>query len=191
MGIIPICIMFNIKNWFNMRKPYIFIALALIITTLLILYDKLGGFNDPEISFIPIRSYLLAGNFFNGRTSDPKLEELFNDMRNVKNNENINGPLVIVWYEVPDSSKDSIQLFVGLEIIQEDHFPDHLDSLYLEMNGLVRASIKKHAMVMPSPSVIIDEIKEYADNQQYELQNLVIDKYLSDTLVYTETPLKF
>ena len=174
-----------------MRKPYIFIALALIITTLLILYDKLGGFNDPELSFKPVKNYLLAGNFFNGRTSDPELEELFNDMRNVKNNENINGPLVIVWYEVPDSSKDSIQLFVGIEILHEDHFPGHLDSLHLEMNGVVRASIKKHAMVMPSPSVIIDEIKEYADNQYYKLQNLVIDKYLSDTVVYTEIPLKF
>ena len=44
---------------------------------------------------------------------------------------------------------------------------------------------------MPSPSMIINEIKEYADNQQYKIQELVIDKYLSDTVVYTEIPLKF
>jgi hypothetical protein len=174
-----------------MRKPYIFIALALIITTLLILYDKLGGFNDPELTFEPVKEYVLAGSFFNGKTSDPKLEELFNEMRSVRDCDNVGGPLVMVWYEVPKSSKDSIQLFVGLEIKPEDRFPDYLDSLHLEMNGLVRATLRKHASVMPGPSMIIDEIKEYADNQQYKLQNLVIDKYLSDTVVYTEIPLKF
>ncbi len=174
-----------------MRKPYIFIALALIITTLLILYDKLGGFIDPELSFEPIREYVLAGSFFNGNTSDPKLEALFNEMRSVRDREKVSGPLVIVWYEVPESSKDSIQIFVGLEIRPDDHFPDDLDSVHLEMNGLVRATLRKHASVMPSPLMIIDEIKEYAENQQYKLQNLVIDKYLSDTVVYTEIPLKF
>jgi hypothetical protein len=183
--------MFNIKNWFKMKKPYIFIVLALIITTLLIIYDKLGGFSDPELSFEPVKEYVLAGNFFNGNTSDPELEALFNEMRSVKDREKVAGPLVMVWYDVPESSRDSVQIFIGLEILPEDHFPDHLDSVYLEMNGLIRATIRKHASVMPSPSVIINEIKEYADNQQYKLQNLVIDKYLSDTVVYTEIPLKF
>lgn len=168
-----------------------FIALALIITTLLILYDKLGGFNDPELSYEPVMEYILAGNFFNGKTSDPSFEELFEEMRSLKSSGDLGGPLVMVWYEVPKSSKDSIQIFVGLEIEPDDHFPDHLDSLHLEMNGLLRATIRKHASVMPNPTVIIDEIKEYADNQQYKLQNLVIDKYLSDSVVYTEIPLKF
>lgn len=191
MGIIPICIMFNTKNWFKMRRPYMFIALALIITTLLILYDKLGGFNNTELSYEPVKEYILAGNFFNGKTSDPSFEELFEEMRSLKSSGDLGGPLVMVWYEVPESSKDSIQIFVGLEIEPDDHFPDHLDSLHLEMNGLLRATIRKHASVMPNPTVIIDEIKEYADNQQYKLQNLVIDKYLSDSVVYTEIPLKF
>jgi hypothetical protein len=183
--------MFNTKNWFDMKRPYMFIAVALIITTLLILYDHLGGFKDPVLSFEPVREYSFAGNFFQGKTSDPLLEELFDEMRSLKNREHYNGPLVMVWYEIPESSKDSIQLFVGLELMPDEHFPDHLDSLYLEMGGLVRATIRKHASVMPSPSLIIDKIKEHADSQQYKLQNLVIDKYLSDTLVYTEIPLEF
>ena len=191
MGITPICIMYNTKNWFKMKKPYIFIVLALIITTLLILYDKLGGFSDPELSYESVKEYVIAGRFFNGNTSDPKLEDLFNEMRSVKDREKVVGPLVMVWYEVPESSKDSVQLFVGLEILPDDRFPDHLDSVHLEMNGLIRANIRKHASVMPSPSLIINEIKKYADNQQYKLQDLVIDKYLSDTVVYTEIPLKF
>jgi hypothetical protein len=183
--------MYNTKNWLKMRKPYIFIVLALVITTLLILYDKLGGFSDPELSYEPVKEYIMAGRFFNGNTSNPELEELFNEMRSVKDREKVDGSLVMVWYEVPESSKDSVQLFVGLEILPDDHFPGHLDSVHFEMNGLVRATIRKHASVMPSPSMIINEIKEYADNQQYNLQELVIDKYLSDTVVYTEIPLKF
>lgn len=191
MGIIPIYIMFNTKNWCKMKRPYMFIVFALIITSLLILYDQLGGFNDPVLSYEPVREYNFSGNFFHGKTSDPLLEELFSEMRSVKNNENLSGPLVMVWYEVPQSSKDSIQLFVGLEIKPDEHFPDGLDSLHLEMSGVVRAAIKKHTSVMPSPLLIIDQIKEYAEEEQYELQNLVIDKYLSDTLVYTEIPLQF
>lgn len=168
-----------------------FIVFALIITSLLILYDHLGGFNDPVLSFEPVKEYNFSGNFFYGKTSDPLLEELFSEMRSVKNSENLSGPLVMVWYEVPESSKDSIQLFVGLEIMPDDHFPDDLDSLHLEMSGIIRAAIKKHSSVMPNPLVIIDQIKKYAEEHQYKLQNLVIDKYLSDTLVYTEIPLEF
>ena len=168
-----------------------FIVFALIITSLLILYNHLGGFNDPILSYNPVREYNFSGNFYYGKTSDPLLEELFDEMRSVKYNENLSGPLVMVWYEVPESSKDSIKLFVGLEIMPDDHFPKDFDSLHLEMNGVIRASIKKHASVMPSPLVIIDQINEYAEEQQYKLQNLVIDKYLSDTLVYTEIPLEF
>lgn len=174
-----------------MKKPYIFIVFALIITTLVILYDHLGGFDDPALSIERVTEYTFAGNFFNGKTSDPLLEELFSEMRSLKNNVQLSGPLVMVWYEIPESTKDSIQLFVGLEIMPGEHFPDHLDSLHLEMGGLVRAAIRKHASVMPSPSIIIDKIKEHAGNQDYTLQNLVIDKYLSDTLVYTEIPLEF
>jgi hypothetical protein len=59
------------------------------------------------------------------------------------------------------------------------------------MSGVIRAAIKKHSSVMPNPLVIIDQIKKYAEEHQYKLQNLVIDKYLSDTLVYTEIPLEF
>jgi len=168
-----------------------FIVFALIITSLLILYDHLGGFNDPVLSFEPVKEYNFSGNFFYGKTSDPLLEELFSEMRSVKKSENLSGPLVMVWYEVPESSKDSIQLFVGLEIMPDDHFPDDLDSLHLEMSGIIRAAIKKHSSVMPNPLVIIDQIKKYAEEHQYKLQNLVIDKYLSDTLVYTEIPLEF
>ena len=168
-----------------------FIAVALIITMLLILYDHLGGFNDPVISYEPVRKYTFAGNSFHGKTSDPLLEELFNEMRIVKSREHINGPLVMVWYDIPRNSKDTINLFVGLEIGPEDYFPDYLDSLHLEMGGVVRATLEKHSSVMPNPSVIIDKIKDHAEEQQYQLQNLVIDKYLSDTLVYTEIPLIF
>jgi len=168
-----------------------FIVFALIITILLILYDHLGGFNDPILSFEPVKEYNFSGNFFYGKTSDPLLEELFSEMRSVKNSENLSGPLVMVWYEVPESSKDSIQLFVGLEILPEEYFPDDLDSIHLDMKGIVRAAIKKHTSVMPNPLVIIDQIKKYAEEHQYKLQNLVIDKYLSDTLVYTEIPIEF
>jgi len=174
-----------------MRRPYMLIAFALIITSLLILYDHLGGFNDPVLSYEPVKEYYFSGNYFHGKTSDPLLEELFSEMRSVKNSENLSGPLVMVWYEVPESSKDSIRLFVGLEIIPDEHFPDDLDSMHLEMRGVIRAVIKKHASVMPNPLVIIDQINKYAEEHQYKLQNLVIDKYLSDTLVYTEIPLEF
>jgi hypothetical protein len=173
-----------------MKKPFLFIILALAFTCILIVYNYLGGFNEPVISYEYQQEYIIVGKAFKGKIADPAVEQLYTQMRDLKIAGSYEGPLVMVWDEEPDSEKDSVNVFIGIEIPRETSFADHLEIRKIKMNGLIRATIQGHASVMPNPSKVLEMLRSYANAHDYELQDLVIDKYLSDSVVYTEIPVK-
>ena len=173
-----------------MKKPFVFIAIALLFTFLLVLYRHLGGFNEPAITFEPVKEYVLSGKNFQGKITDKRLGGLFNEMRNFKIGNRYGGALVMVWYSEPQNRKDSADVFIGIEILPGESLPERYDRLEIPMNGLVRATIRGHASVIPSPSTVVEKIKDFAWENSYLLQDVLIDKYLSDSVIYTEIPVK-
>ena len=134
--------------------------------------------------------YVIAGKSHTGRISDSEMKGLFNEMRSYVVEEKYSGPLVMVWPRERNLKRDSLEVFVGIQLQPGETPPASLDTTSIEMNGLVRAAIRRHTIVMPSPLRIIDRIEDYAENNNYRLQDLVIDKYFSDSIVYTEIPIK-
>jgi len=173
-----------------MRRPFLFIVLALLITTILIIFDRLGGFNEPEISYESINAYLFAGRHFQGPTEDPAVEHIFNEMKTIRSEQDIQGALTMIWLDESTDVQDTVDVFIGIEMQEDDDFPAYLDSLQIAMHGLIRARIEGHSSVLPTPESVIHSLREYASENKYELQDYVIDKYLSDTLIYTEIPVK-
>jgi predicted transcriptional regulator YdeE len=173
-----------------MKRPFQYLVLALIFTCILILYKYLGGFNEPEITYESINEYIIGGKSYFGKVSDPAIESLFLEMKALKLEKNQKGPLVMVWFNEAKSKNDSVKIIIGLEMMPGEHIPDHLETIRIEMNGLVRAKIEGHASVLPSPSDVSHKIRAFADKYNYELQNLLIDKYLEESVVYTEIPVK-
>jgi len=172
-----------------MKKPFVYIVLALIFTLFLVLYKHLGGFNEPAITFEPAKDYVFSGKSYMGEVTDPAVELLFSEMRKLKLEGRYNGPLVMIWFEEPETGDSPVSMFIGIEVLPNESMPENLDSIRIEMNGLVRASIKGHASVMPNPSSIVEQIRTFAGENNYELQDIVIDKYLSDSIIYTEIPI--
>ena len=171
-----------------MKKPFVYIVFALFLTLILVLYKHLGGFNEPLITFEPVRSYTFYGSHYRGEISGHRMEDLFTEMRDLKYKARYNGPLVMVWFDEPKTRNDSINVFIGIEILPAEPVPGHYDGLSIEMNGLIRAVMKGHASVLPVPSAIAEKIKDFAMTNNYQLQDILIDKYLSDSVVYTEIP---
>ena len=173
-----------------MRKPFLYIILALIFTGILILYNHLGGFEEPEITYEPVKEYIIAGKKFNGTTSDPAMEDLFTEMKLLKQEKGYKGPLAMIWYKEAKRKEDPVDVFIGLEVLPGEIAPEHLITTKIHMNGIVRAKINAHTSVMPNPSKVLRRIRTYADKNDYELQDIFIDKYPEESVVFTEVPIK-
>jgi hypothetical protein len=173
-----------------MRRPFMYIALALFFTLILIIYNYLGGFNEPEITYKPVKEYVIAGKKFAGKTTDPAMEDLYTEMKLLKQNESFKGALVLVWYQEAKKKDDPVEVIIGIEILPGDILPDHLDTTRIKMNGVVRAKMNAHASVMPAPSKVLKKIRKYAENNSYLLQDIVIDRYPEESVIYTEVPIK-
>jgi hypothetical protein len=118
------------------------------------------------------------------------MEKLFVEMRTLKVEGRYKGPVVMIWYWEPQDKEDTVNVLIGLEIMPGEPVPEHFDTERIEMNGVVRATIVGHSSVMPSPAKVIEKIKRFASENNYKLQDLIIDKYLSDSVVFTEIPVK-
>lgn len=173
-----------------MKKPFQYIVLALIFTCILILYKYLGGFNEPEITYEPINEYVIGGKSFMGKMSDPTIESLFLEMKTLKLETNHKGPLVMIWYNEAKNKTDTVEIIIGIEIIPGERIPDHLETIRIGMNGLVRAKIAGHSSVLPSPSDVTHKIRAFAEENNYTLQEILIDKYIEESIVFTEIPVK-
>ena len=173
-----------------MQKAYLFLIVALILTSLLIMYNQLGGFNEPVITYEPMKQYNFVGKRYLGSLEGQAFETLFAEMKDIKLNNGFAGALTLLWNGEPDSEADSVEVFVGIELLAGDDLPVQLDHLRLEMDGLIRATLSGHASVLPSPSSVVRKIRDFAAEHQYHLQDIVIDRYLSDSVVHTEIPVK-
>ena len=175
----------------SMRKPFLYIILAMFFTIILIIYNHLGGFEEPEITYEPIWEYVIAGKMFEGKTTDPGMEDLFTEMKQLKKEESYKGPLVMIWYNEATKKDESVEVLIGIEVLPGEIVPGHLVTTKIEMNGIIRAKINAHASVMPSPVRVLKKIRTFAENNSYELQEIIIDKYPEESEVFTEIPVKF
>ena len=173
-----------------MRKPFLYIVFALMFTGILIIYNQLGGFEEPEISYEPVMEYIIAGKRFEGKTSDPAMEGLFTEMKLLKDEKRYKGPIVVIWYKEAKKKNDPVKVFIGIEVLPHEVAPEHLMTTTMQMNGIIRAKINAHASVMPSPAKVLKKIRMYAEENDYELQDIFFDKYPEESVVFTEVPIK-
>lgn len=173
-----------------MKNPYFFIIIALILTTLMIIYNQLGGLNEPVITYEPVEQYTFAGKRYSGVLRDQAFEDLLSEIRNIKIENDYGGALALIWSEESENEDDAVDVFIGIQVLAGDTLSFPLELVNMEMDGLVRAALKGHASVLPSASSVVSKLRDFARERQYTLQDLVIDKYLSDSVVYTEIPVK-
>lgn len=173
-----------------MRRSYLYITGTLILTGVLIIYNQLGGFNEPEISLKAINKYQIAGKMYEGNIRDREWEELYVRIRSFKEKQGLQNSLAIIWYNSPEDEKGVVKAFVGLIWNDSIAVPEGFDIKDIVMQGLIRAELKGHALVMPSPKKIIKKIHLFAETKGLTLKNIIIDRYPEESIIYTEIPIE-
>ena len=83
-----------------------------------------------------------------------------------------------------------VKAFVGLIWNDSIAVPESFDIKEIAMKGLVRAELKGHAFVVPNPNKVINKIRKFAESKDLTLNNIVIDRYPEESIIYTEIPVK-
>jgi hypothetical protein len=173
-----------------LKRSYFFLFIALFLTVILILYQQLGGFKTPVISFIGLHEYHVAGIYYEGKITGSKWESLFYRMRDLVESDRITGTLTIVWYNQPEKEEGFARAFIGIQFEGNPDIPSGLEVRTLQMAGVIRATMKSHVSVMPSPQKVSRLIREWAARHGYELQDILIEMYPEESAVYSEIPVE-
>jgi len=173
-----------------LRRSYFFLFIALFLTAILIVYQQLGGFKDPVISYVDLHEYQLAGTYYEGKITSSQWESLFYQTRDLIESNRLPGILTIVWYNEPEKEKGFARAFIGIQFEGNPEIPAGLETRTLHMEGVIRATMKSHVTVMPDPHKMARKMKEWAALHHYELQELLIEMYPDASAIYSEIPVR-
>jgi hypothetical protein len=171
------------------RRSFLFLMIALVLTSLLALYRYLGGFTEPDISFLEKEKYIITGYYYEGRISAGTWEELFYRMVNIAR-DSAEGDLAIIWYNQPEREKGFARAFIGIKHDGDAILPANMETREIEMQGVVRATLESHVLVMPNPEKIARRIRSYGEEHGYDLQEILIETYPEESVIHAEIPVK-
>ena len=94
------------------------LPLVLVFTALgLGFYAYLGGLRNPTVALeTTVTPVLLAGQPFHGKADDARFSELFRAAKVRQDASPTPPPLANLYYNNPESARDSIRAFVGLRV---------------------------------------------------------------------------
>lgn len=125
------------------------------------LYDKLGGGGEMVSEVIELSSHTVSGEWFEGRPSNPQLEQLFFEQRDASNFEDSTYLAVVNF---PVESKDSVKQFIGV------FNPTAESGFQLPQGTYVAITMDMHSSVRPSPEKVREEAEKLASLEVWEVQ---------------------
>ncbi|WP_296699171.1 hypothetical protein [Algoriphagus sp.] len=171
-----------------MRKKIAIGALILLAITLgaYFGFDKLGGNNPIEITLINEKPYSLVGLSYRGTPQDPLLETTFKNVEAQKGL-HLGSLLHTIYYSEPAGKLDTLEVFIGIN----QNLPiDNFEVMSFNENSYLLATITGSKWVMPNPTTVQEEIKQFASTNNLKLSGIFIDKIVSDSEVQVLAPIQ-
>jgi len=172
-----------------MLKKLLLILLPISLILLLVYYS-LGGFQAPVIHLRPTDSYVVAGQEYVGTFEYDKLQEYFLRMKNYLDSGVIKGRVTVINYQVGDLPEDSIHQLIGIRLVDSASPPTDLLTDTIASGEVVRAIVRAHPLVRPTPEQTIEMITDYAAARQLSLEDKVIEQYLEEDELWVEIPVR-
>ena len=145
-----------------MSRRIIFIALPLSLLLAWFFYKEMGG-GEPIIpERIQLSSHTIAGEWFEGRPSNPELEEVFYRMRD---GARFADSTYLAVVNVPMDAKDTIRQFIGIL-----EGPAGSSRFELPAGEYVSVTMGMHSSVQPSPEKVREEAQKLARLEPWEIQ---------------------
>mgnify|MGYP003109766211 FL=1 len=175
-----------------MRK-YFFIALAILVIGGGAFYVYLGGLNSVEYTVENVNDYHVLGRMFQGKADAKEIEDYFFEAKDFAITGTIDGELTILHYNDTTLAKVEIKLFIGVLLnnaADTVDLPAGYTLVKVSAQKTVRATIQASNAVIPGPETIEAKLKEKAEETGLIPQSFTIEKYLSETEMVIDMPVK-
>lgn len=170
-----------------MLKKLLFVGFPIILI-LLVIYYQLGGFNRIEIQQVETDHYIIAGKTYKGRFQEDTLKNYFFQMNELVANDQLEGTVSVVSYGLTPS--DSIHQLIGVRIHGSPYpLPKAIQLDTLLAARVLRAIIRAHPIVMPSPEQVVEKIKAYAQENAFSLKDYSVEQYIAEDEIWVDIPL--
>lgn len=147
-------------------------------------YLYLGGWKKTEFDLIPCQPTVLAGLEFRGTPGDEHLGQVFQEVTTFR----ADAPLHTIYYVEPAGKRDTLHVFVGIEATEG--VPEEWIQKRVECKEAIKASLKMHQWVMPSPDKTKQRMIEFASSKGRSVEGIFIDKIIDRDRVEVWAPLK-
>jgi len=169
------------------------VVIAVLLVLVLgggITYYLLGGTRPVEVSVAQPGEYFMVGKAFEGRYTNPEMKENFRLARQYVSNGTVKGTLALVFYVRPEANKGQTKCFAGVLTDPKAAVPEAYELRIINAPRVVRATVERHNLVMPSPEAIREQIEAFAKEKNLQLSSeYTIEKIVSDWKVVVEVPL--
>jgi hypothetical protein len=169
----------------------IVISSVVFVGLVALLYACLGGFKDAQLSYSEFSTQeLIMGKSFEGKYNDSELEKVFFEVKEHYQSLSEKGELVVVNYPHSREEDGFIKQFIGIRFLTEQPLPEGWETLEIATSGCIQATVLSHNLVMPRPHKIRAKAQDFALDKGMVLEDISIEKYLSDWELIVMFPIK-
>lgn len=172
-----------------MKKTTIALFVGLAVVLGIGIYWKLGGFNSVSFSIEDREDIRLLGISYRGTPQDPVMVETFQEIEKVIS-QYPQSRLHTIYYIEPAGKRDTLHVFVGVEYLEEIAGKSSFELKEIPCKKVIVAKIQSHKSVMPSPESVKQQINDFAENEGFVLQGVLVDKIISKSQVDVIAPLE-
>ena len=165
-------------------------AMAVIVAIGIGIYAYLGGFSNPTVTVTTSEPLLIAGQPFTGAVKDEAFGKAFQRAAQLRDSKEIEGMLGNVYYNNPESERDTIKAFIGI-VVQDSTIKLPQGYELLRVPGgrkVVHTEIEAHYMV--GPGKLYTSLFDYAEENKLKLESFYVEWFPSERKGIVEVPVK-
>ena len=154
-------------------------AMAVIVAIGIGIYAYLGGFSNPTVTVTTSEPLLIAGQPFTGAVKDEAFGKAFQRAAQLRDSKEIEGMLGNVYYNNPESERDTIKAFIGI-VVQ--------DSTIKLPQGYELLRVPGGRKVVHTE--IEASLFDYAEENKLKLESFYVEWFPSERKGIVEVPVK-
>ena len=171
-----------IKNKALKIKSLTLIA-AIVVAIISFLYFQQGGLNEIEIENIKSTKRYVIGKKYKGNVSSKLFANLFDEIKDLKTKNNINGDLGSIFFNNPESSEGEINAFFGVICNNKPSPLVGYEISEIEPDNYLQGNIKASGAFV---NKTYNAIFEYAEENNIVLEDKYIEWFPSENEIVVQ-----
>lgn len=163
------------------------VVLAFVGTSLVMVYNRLGGDKEVEVLTGEDQTRLVLGREFVGKQTSQEIQVFFEESRAMIREGKYAGELAIVNYKVDTLASNQLAFFIGIHM--EDRpaaIPDGFEVREFTGSRYYAAQLDMHPLVRPAPGDVEQQLVDAALADGITLQNYFLELHFPDNTLRVE-----